>query len=233
MCEEQPVNGAKNDRGNMKDVVYLTPEKRIEELEKLLASTRSELDAWRYQHPLTTLIYELRSEVRSVKTHAMAQGPEPQLSLNLTFSNWVSVLFVAIIAAGFYVFLRDHDRDLVFDYLGYVFPLLAGWTAGFGLYTKRAAIPAFLFSIVLLAFGFTAYVRSKHLLPEATWAVVVVAGTSTAIYWALIQRANPTETDKALWPIRWLAAGISLLLLLVFFGLWGRHTLNWPIFNAR
>jgi hypothetical protein len=196
--------------GNIKDLdVRLS---RIEGLTARLATmTPTEAQILDLQDDVT----DLKDEKRALEATVARLKAEADEHIPLVRS-WTllvtGITFVAIFMGGIAIH-RTGKSELWFDFLGYVFPIAAGWVAGLGLYTRRAMFFAFKTSVLFLGTGLCCYLQSKSVLNTAAIYSIGPVALLASILMVCFPGAKPSDkVDRAFEPVMPVAMGFCIVL---------------------
>lgn len=167
---------------------WLDAQERINKLERLIAESDSSLKEWKRLHPISTLIFDIKRDVESLRA-------EEQIPLRQNWVNLISIIFLAGIVAALLVLLRSHNKKDVYEFMAYVLPIVAGWVAGLGLYARKGVVSAFTYSIILLFAGLIYFLLGQGKMVSFLPVFLVALGSLSLLLWALFPKKNGESNE--------------------------------------
>lgn len=205
---------------------WLDAEERISELEKIVADKDLRLEEWRRLHPISTLAFglrqsieEMRGDLNRIKDELSRASSETSIPIVISWLNCISFLFAAIVIGGFVLIFRQGDTAKLYDYLGYVFPIMAGWVAGLGLYARSATTSAFGFSVTLLIAGLLCYLKGKVSIQSYLFAILVIFDALVLTFWTFFPKKESrmgANTSR----VKFILVFVLILYVVAFFFSW-------------
>lgn len=150
------------------------------------------------------------------------------IPLTRGYFNAFCMMSLSLVVAGTVVAILDRDESKKFDLLSYVFPMLAGWIAGIGVYRRDLINKAFMVSVTLLLIGFGLYLQSKNYLFDALFDSIGFLVLFGCLIFVVLRPANkPVEeavkkpVEKSVGEKSWLPVFAQILVgLLLVLGFW-------------